>query len=90
MIPCGVSAPQNATHMTTALAKEFIKLDLELLGTDYVDLLLVHHRCNSPEETKALWLALEAALTSGVAKASRTLTPTTSGCWRPLPSRQVP
>ena len=35
----------------------------------YIDLLAIHHRCDTPEETAQVWTALEAAYTSGVAKA---------------------
>ena len=42
---------------------------IQLLGTTYVDLLLFHHRCATPEETCNVWTALEAALKDGRAKA---------------------
>lgn len=54
--------------MTKALAKGYIDEELEQLGTDYVDLLLFHHRCKTAAETANVWKAFEEAKRSGKAK----------------------
>ena len=69
MLPCGVGTPNATLPMTAELAWQYIHTDLRLLGTDYVDLLLVHHRCDTEAETKAVWGAMEQALRNGTARA---------------------
>lgn len=59
----------NPEPMNASYAQYYIEQDLKLLNTDYVDLLAIHHRCASPEETAEVWTALEAALHKGQAKA---------------------
>ena len=56
MVPCGFvdhPAPQNKST-----AADFIRQDLQLLNTTYVDLIAIHHQCNTPEETAEVWSAL--------------------------------
>eukprot|EP00947_MAST-08B_sp_MAST-8B-sp1_P001425 g1425.t1 len=69
MLPCGGAGDPNPEPMNASYAEFYIKQDLELLNTSYVDLLLLHHTCASQEETAAVWKALEAALRRGDAKA---------------------
>ena len=69
-IPCGC-CKQDAPRvepMTTALAMGYIDEELEQLQTDYVDLLLFHHRCRTTVETAAVWRAFEDAKSSGKAR----------------------
>lgn len=66
MIPCGFV--DHPDPMNASAATDYIKQDLQLLNTTYLDLLAIHHRCNTPEETAAVWGALEAALDRGDAK----------------------
>ena len=67
MIPCGFV--DHPAPMNVSLAAEYIQQDLQLLNTSYLDLLLIHHRCITLEETAAVWGALEAALKRGETKA---------------------
>ena len=46
----------------------YINDELAQLGTPYVDLLLFHHRCRTPEETASVWTAFEAAKAAGKAR----------------------
>ena len=53
--------------MNASLAMGYIDDELAQLNTSYVDLLLFHHRCRTPEETASVWAAFEAAKASGKA-----------------------
>lgn len=66
MIPCG--AVDHPQPMSAEEAEGLIAQDLALLNTSYVDLLLLHHRCNTPNETARVWRVLEAARHRGVAR----------------------
>jgi len=46
-----------------------IQHDLDIIGVDYVDLLLLHFPCNNWENTVRTWRVLEAAALSGKARA---------------------
>lgn len=48
---------------------EDIEYDLGLIGSEYVDLLLLHFTCDRWEDTLTSWRALEAAALSGQARA---------------------
>ena len=67
-IPCdhwdGGVEPMNAS-----MAENYIAQDLAQLNTSYVDLMLLHHICATPEETVAVWGALEAMKRNGQARA---------------------
>ena len=67
-IPCdhwdGGVEPMNAS-----MAENYIAQDLAQLNTTYVDLMLLHHICATPEETVAVWGALEAMKRNGQARA---------------------
>ena len=69
-IPCGCCGPDRprVEPMTTALATGYIDEELAQLQTDYVDLLLFHHRCRTPAETVSVWRAFEAAKRAGKAR----------------------
>jgi len=67
MIPCGVV--DHPSPMNASSAAAYIQQNLQQLNTTYIDLLLIHHRCSTPQETAAVWGALEAALKRGDAKA---------------------
>jgi diketogulonate reductase-like aldo/keto reductase len=64
---CGSDAPA-VQPMNTSLAKGYIDDELSQLNTSYVDLLLFHHRCRTPEETVLVWRALEDAKRAGRAR----------------------
>ena len=66
MVPCG--AVDHPEPMSDAEAEGLIAQDLALLNTTYVDLLLLHHRCNTPNETARVWRVLESARNRGVAR----------------------
>jgi len=55
----------DAARNTTA----DIEHDLNIIGVDYVDLMLLHFPCNEWEDTLRSWRALEAAALSGKARA---------------------
>ena len=55
--------------MNATMAEFYIQSDLQQLNTTYVDLMLLHHICASPEETAVVWSALEGMLAKGQAKA---------------------
>ena len=67
-IPCdhwdGGVEPMNAS-----MAEHYISTDLQQLNTSYVDLMLLHHICATPEETAEVWKTLEAMKKKGAAKA---------------------
>jgi diketogulonate reductase-like aldo/keto reductase len=67
-IPCsgfdGGLEPMNAT-----MAQQYIESNLQMLKTDYVDLLLLHHVCRTPAETLMVWKVMEAAKRAGKARA---------------------
>jgi len=67
-IPCG-GYDGGEEPMTTALAESYVAQVLAELGTDYVDLLLLHHVCTTRDETLLAWRVLEAALGRGQARA---------------------
>ena len=67
-IPCG-GYDGGEEPMTTALAESYVAQVLAELGTDYVDLLLLHHVCTTRQETLLAWRVLEAALGRGQARA---------------------
>lgn len=54
--------------MTSSLAMEYIDEELAQLDTSYVDLLLLHHRCRTVEETASTWEAFELAKRQGKAR----------------------
>ena len=54
--------------MNSSLARAYIKSNLNQLQTSYVDLLLLHHTCSTPEETIMVWRVLEEAKKNGSAK----------------------
>merc|ERR1711879_196935 len=64
-------------HATRDGARAMIRDNLRLLGTDYIDLLLIHTPCdllapypyNASAETSIVWGVLEEALANGTAKA---------------------
>jgi diketogulonate reductase-like aldo/keto reductase len=64
---CGSDAPK-VTPMNKSLAMGYIMDELAQLNTTYVDLLLFHHRCKTPEETAAVWTAFEECKKTGQAK----------------------
>lgn len=69
-IPCGCCGPDRprVEPMTTAAATSYIDEELAQLSTNYVDLLLFHHRCKTADETASVWRAFEAAKQSGRAR----------------------
>ena len=67
-IPCG-GYDGGEEPMTTALAESYVAQVLDELGTNYVDLLLLHHVCTTRDETLLAWRVLEAALGRGQARA---------------------
>jgi len=68
MIPCG-GIDGGAEPMNASMAKVYLEQDLELLNTSYIDLLLLHHPCATPNETQIVWKVLEEAVAKGQAKA---------------------
>ena len=65
-IPCGCCGSDAAPGvMNASEANKLINDELAQLNVKYVDLLLFHHRCNTTEETAAVWSALEAAKAAG-------------------------
>ena len=58
-IPCGCcgSDGPKVKPVTTAEATGYIADELSQLNTSYVDLLLFHHRCDTPAETAVRSLA---------------------------------
>jgi diketogulonate reductase-like aldo/keto reductase len=54
--------------MNKTLAMGYIHDELAQLQTDYVDLLLFHHRCKTEAETAAVWSAFEDAKAAGLAQ----------------------
>jgi diketogulonate reductase-like aldo/keto reductase len=64
---CGSDAPK-VQPMNASLAMGYIMDELSQLNTTYVDLLLFHHRCKTPEETAAVWTAFEECKKTGKAK----------------------
>ena len=69
-IPCGCCAMDapRVEPMNAQVATQYIDEELADLGTNYVDLLLFHHRCRTPEETASVWQAFEAAKRAGKAR----------------------
>lgn len=69
-IPCGCcgSDSPKIQPMNASLAMGYIMDELSQLNTSYVDLLLFHHRCRTPEETASVWSALETAKANGLAR----------------------
>jgi hypothetical protein len=71
-IPCGCCGSDAAPGvMNASEANKLINDELAQLNVKYVDLLLFHHRCNTTEETAAVWSALEAAKAAGRAHHAR-------------------
>ena len=54
--------------MTKTAALQYIEEEMQQLDTNYVDLLLFHHRCRTPEETASVWEAFESMKTLGKAR----------------------
>ena len=66
-IPCGgVDNPIPPRNASAALA--LVEQELAELGTAYVDMLMVHHRCQSESDMEKVWAGLEAAKKTGKAK----------------------
>jgi diketogulonate reductase-like aldo/keto reductase len=66
-IPCGgVDNPHPPMNASAATA--LIDQELAELHTSYVDLLLVHHRCQTQGDMEQVWSAMEAAKRAGKAK----------------------
>jgi len=68
MLPCG-GIDGGAEPMNTTQAEWYMAQNLLQLNTTYIDVLLLHHRCRSPDETKAVWSAMEGFKQSGMARA---------------------
>ncbi|KAL1524074.1 hypothetical protein AB1Y20_018984 [Prymnesium parvum] len=64
---CGYDAPK-IQPMNSSLAMGYIDDVLRQLNTTYADLLLLHHRCHTANETASVWRAFEAAKRSGKAR----------------------
>ena len=69
-VPC---CPQKAEHPVCAkysgsIADDVAK-DLKEIGVDYVDLMLLHWPCDTPEETAAQYAQLQGLLAAGTARA---------------------
>jgi hypothetical protein len=71
-IPCGCckyDAPR-VEPMTKILALGYIDEEIRQLDTNYVDLLLFHHRCRTAAQTASVWEAFEETKRLGRAKHS--------------------
>jgi len=66
-IPCG-GIDGGVEPMNASQAMSYIDTELAQLDTNYVDLLLLHHRCETEAETQKVWGAMEAAKQAGKTK----------------------
>eukprot|EP00936_MAST-01D_sp_MAST-1D-sp1_P001564 g1564.t1 len=67
-IPCS-GFDGGLEPMTAQMVRAYIESNLAMLNTSYLDLLLLHHKCRTEDETAAVWHELEAAKRRGQARA---------------------